>query len=92
MSSRSPGCDIYEWPSALASVSRLSTEGDVDIQYHVPVERQSSLTVLSSGESSFFKSRVLYAVLPVLPLPASLSFNTVRTLRVNSMGRNGFSR
>ena len=39
------GCDIYEWPSTLASVSRLSTEGDVDVQYHESVERQSSLTV-----------------------------------------------
>jgi len=41
---------------------------------------------------SFFKSRVLYAVLLVLPLPAALSFNSVRTLRANSIGRNGFSR
>ena len=39
-----------------------------------------------------FKSRVLYAVFPVLPLPASLSFNSARTLRANSIGRNGFSR
>jgi hypothetical protein len=39
-----------------------------------------------------FKSRVLYAVLPVQPLPASLSFNSARTLRANSIGRNGFSR
>jgi len=38
------------------------------------------------------KSRVLYAVFPVLPLPASLSFNSARTLRSNSIGRNGFSR
>ena len=38
-----------------------------------------------------FKSRVLYAVFPVRPLPESLSFNSARTLRANSIGRNGFS-
>jgi hypothetical protein len=38
------------------------------------------------------KSRILYAVLPALPLPAALSFNSARTLRANSIGRNGFSR
>jgi hypothetical protein len=39
-----------------------------------------------------FKSRVLYAVLLVLPLPAALLSNSARTLRANSIGRNGFSR
>jgi hypothetical protein len=38
------------------------------------------------------KSRILYAVLSVPSLSASLSFSSSRTLRANSMGRKGFSR
>lgn len=56
-------------------------------------ERPLILQPISQEESDGpFQDRVLYAVLPALTLPAPLSFNSVRTLRANSMGRNGFSK
>jgi hypothetical protein len=54
---------------------------------------EGSVAWSSDSESHrSFKSRVLYAVLPLLAVPASRWFNSARTLRANSIGRNGFSR
>ncbi len=56
------------------------------------ISQQESHGVLVYSIMRSCTSRVLYAVLPALPLPASFSFNSARTLRANSIGRNGFSR
>ncbi len=84
-------CIVCELPRALSRTPRIEIPPAPKV---CPEAFPVKASIRASQEESHgsFKSRVLYAVLPVLPLPASLSFNSARTLRANSIGRNGFSR